>query len=134
VGFSGKRGKRRIPSVVAPFCLIQLAHNAAIAATLKDLLLRIYIASIASFDSVLSVSLSTSQVKVRSTIGWQIVMHAVGTSLLSSSSASTGPIMIVEKNCETSNKETHSDNIARKCRRRLQRLVIYEDTRAGYED
>lgn len=83
--------------MVAPFWLIQLAHSAAIEATLKDLLLQIHVASIASSDSVLSVSLSTSQVEVRSTMGLQIVVHAVGTSLLSSSSASTGPIMIVEK-------------------------------------
>lgn len=93
----GKKRKRHIPSVVAPFWLIQLAHNAAIEATLKDLLLQMHVASIASSDSVLSVSLSTSQVEVRSTIGWQIIVHAVGTSVLSSSSASTGPIMIVEK-------------------------------------
>src|SRR3954471_14674111 len=67
-------------------------------ATLKDLLLQIHDASIESSDSVLSVSLSISQAEVRSTIGLQMVVHAVGTSLLSSSSARTRPMIIAEAN------------------------------------
>jgi hypothetical protein len=86
-----------IPSLVVPFWLIQLAHKAAMEATSKEVLLQIHVASIASSDSVLSVSLSTSQVEVRSTIGLQIVVHAEGTSLLSSSSAIIGPSITLKK-------------------------------------
>lgn len=87
------------PSDVFPFCEIQLAQRPITPATSKLLFVQMQLASMASSESSvwrrrsllrlsLSVSLgSMSQVLVRSTIGWQMVVHAEGTSSARSSSA-----------------------------------------------